>query len=196
MNSEQGVAMSQLSVLGQLAITAGVVFGLVGTVLGIMNTVHARRESRPRVRVRPRITIIVSRSRSRANNTVEHDVGLMELSNTGKIPVKGAMIGFLPKKRLGFLTTNRQGRIVVTPDAADGGPWPRQIDPDGSCSVRFDLGSLLSGDYRKELGPAFMKSESGRIFKSRRKDLRSFFRNADQWKARQEEAEAAPEKGG
>ena len=68
--------MSQLSLLEQAAILSGVVFGLVGTALGLMNTFHMRRESRPILRVQPCIRDMVIRYPNRPqDNFIEKDVG-------------------------------------------------------------------------------------------------------------------------
>lgn len=161
--------MSDTGVLQQVGIAVGVVSGLGGLVLGILNTIHQRRQSVPRLRVKPMVRDLVERSHGWGERgRVEHNVGLFELANVGRVAVVGSTVGFLARSK------GEQGLLVVSPPALDGGQWPRRIEPGETCCLRVKLEAPLQRDLLPGLGRAYASSATGEVFRASRRAMKDF----------------------
>ena len=79
-----------MSILQAIAIMVGVVSGVSGLAFGILNYLHQRDTSRPRIVVRPRVWNLIDRE----TKQTEENVGVMEVCNVGQVPVIGSTVGF------------------------------------------------------------------------------------------------------
>ena len=153
--------------LDQAGILVGVVAGVGGLVLGILNTAHQWRESTPRLRVRPFVRHLVTRyGGPTIKSDVERNVAGMELSNIGRIPIRGSILGFKGR--------SKKNAIVVTPTPIDEKPWPGVIEPGESRMIRLDLISAAESVLDQQMTHAIMTSQVGDTFRSSRRDMRRF----------------------
>jgi len=157
-----------MDALQAIAIVVGVVSGISGLVLGILNYVHQRDTTRPRLRVRPRIMHIVDRDPEIGGDMGEKNVGVMEICNVGNVPVIGNTIGFLSKRKGGT------GLLVVSPSSLTGDRWPGQIQPGHLVMLRMKLNGVVERVVRRALGPAFVSSAVWDLFRASRKDMKEF----------------------
>jgi hypothetical protein len=147
--------------LQAISIVVGVVSGISGLVLGILNYLAQRDSIRPRLRVRPRLISLINRE----TKTTENDITVMEVCNVGNVAVVGSSIGFLPKRK------GEKGYVVVSPDSVNGQAWPGELLPGRSIVLRMKLVSVSDPN---ELGRAFANTLVGDTFLSSRADLRKF----------------------
>ena len=153
-----------MSSLQTIAILVGVVSGVSGLVLGILNYLHQRDTTRPRVVVRPCVWSIRD-----SDTKLWKNVGVMEFRNVGCVPVIGEYFGF-PLRR------GREGAISVTPESINGSEWAAELKPQHVAMMRFKLEGLGNPDV---VGRAFAVTIVGDRFKASRRDMRNFVR---QWK--------------
>lgn len=157
-----------MEMLQAIGIMVGVVSGIAGLVLGILNHVHQRDTTRPRLRVRPRIMHIVDRDPDIGSDMSEKNVGVMEICNVGNVPVIGSTIGFLSKRKGG------KGLLVVSPSSLTGDRCPCQIQPGHMVMLRMKLNGVVEPVVRGEVGRAFVSSAVGDTFRASRKDMSQF----------------------
>ena len=154
-----------------VGIIVGVVSGVSGLVLGILNHLHQRDISCPRLVVRPRVLNIYD---SNSGETIAEEAGVMEIHNVGHVPVNGSIIGFHFRrgiKELLFKRGANPGGFVKNPKSINGVKWPGELRPQEVAMLRFNLDSLP--DVRK-LGPAFAKTIVDDIFTASKRDMRKF----------------------
>lgn len=157
-----------MDLLQTLGILVGVVSGIAGLVLGILNYLHQRDTSRPRLRVRPRIMHLVDRDPNVGRDMTEKNVGVMEICNVGNVPVIGGNIGFLPKRK------QEMGFLIVAPESLSGERWPCQIQPGQMIMLRMKLDNLVEPSNIGELGQAFVSTAVGDSFHASRRDMKRF----------------------
>lgn len=150
-----------MPLLETLAIIVGVVSGVSGLVLGILNYLHQRDTTRPRLRVRPRILTLVDRE----TKTSEKNVGAIEVCNVGNVPVIGSTVGFLGKRK------KDKGYLIITPEAINGLDWLQGLQPGQMVLLRMRLGELPKAE---QLGRAFASTIVGDSFTCSRRDMRKF----------------------
>jgi len=176
------------SLLATIAVIVGVVSGVVGVTLGIVNCVDQRRTKRPHLVVRPSVSDLVHPS-----GQVEKGVAMMEISNVGQIPVVGSSIGFEPRWQwvyriirflpqrmrasVGRFIGERQqslGQFIPMPIPMNGVTWTgHQLGPQQCSMLRFDLDGLPEA---RKLGRAYATTAVGDKFKANRRDMRVFAR--------------------
>jgi len=179
-----------MGVLQPIAIIVGVVSGVSGLVLGILNYWHQRVSARPRLVVRPFVCILgVDVEKGGLKKAA-----VVEICNIGHIPVVGSTFGFLPAWRaVDTVTTHlpsriRRGKLVqslqerLSPysvtfhqqeplytDAA----WQRELPPQHVAMLRVDLRAFPE---ELKIGRAFATTIVGDTFKARRRDMRKFIK--------------------
>lgn len=149
-----------MDIVQAIGILVGVVSGVSGLVLGILNYLHHRDTARPRLLVRPRVWNVVDRS----TREIEKNVGVMEVCNVGLLPVIGSTVGFLPKRKSG------KEFLIVSPDSLNGVGWPGELKPGNVAMLRMKLDGLDS----TELGRAFASTIVGDTFTASRAEMRTF----------------------
>jgi hypothetical protein len=87
-----------MNILQPIAIIVGVVSGVSGLVLGVLNYWHQRVSTRPRLVVRPYIL-------SESDSNVQY-VGYIEVYNVGNVAVVGGSAGFLYKTHINQFTSD------------------------------------------------------------------------------------------
>lgn len=153
-----------MSVLEAIAIIVGVVTGVSGLVLGILNHKHHRDTTRPRLIVRPRILTLVDRD----TKETEKNVGVIEVCNVGHVPVIGSTVGFKAKRK------GEKGYIIVAPKPINGEQWPGELKPGHVVMLRMLLDSLPNAG---QLGSAFATTIVGDTFVASKRDTRIFEEN-------------------
>jgi hypothetical protein len=175
-----------MSTLQAIGIIVGVVSGVSGVVLGIVNYWERRVSTRPRIVVRPRVWNLVDQH----TKQIEKNVAIMEIRNVGQVPVIGSTIGFLPRwewvraitrffpKRARssvakFMRGREQskGGIIPTPEPLNGLAWTVEVRPQHVAMLRFSLEGLPDTD---KLGRAFASTIVGDTFTASRRDMRAF----------------------
>lgn len=149
------------SMLEAIGIIVGVVSGVAGLVLGILNHMHQRDATRPRVTVRPRVVTIIDRNAK----AMEEHVGVMEVCNVGQVPVIGSTIGFLRGPG------GDQDIFIVTPQPINGVEWAGELRPQHVAMLRFRLDELPDGDV---IGPAYARTLVGDKFTATKRDMQKF----------------------
>lgn len=144
-----------------IAIIVGVVSGVSGLVLGILNYLHQRDTSRPRIVVRPRMWNLYD---SNTGRTIAQNAGVMEVCNVGQIPVAGSVIGFTLRRRKGVI-------FIPKPESLGGVEWRQELKPQHIAMLRFNADELPDA---RELGRAFFTTSVGDRFKASRRDMRRF----------------------
>lgn len=152
--------MRAMDVVQAIGILVGVVTGVSGLVLGILNYLHHRDTARPRLMVRPRVWNVVDRS----TKEVEKNVGVMEVCNVGLLPVIGSTVGFLPKRKGG------KGLLIVSSDSLNGVDWPGELKPGNVAMLRMRLDDLNA----HEIGRAYASTIVGDTFTATRAEMRKF----------------------
>ena len=94
---------------------------ILGAVLGVINTWHALDRSRVKLKVLPAHAIPVGG----ADPRLKFCIGVTNLS---AFPVTISEVGIL------YEGTNKRG-VFIEPFLADGGPWPRRLEPRSSVTV-------------------------------------------------------------
>jgi hypothetical protein len=102
-----------MSTFETISLVVAVVSGVSALVLGILNYVHQRDTSRPRLVVRPRVYDVY---RTGAGEVDEKNVAVMEICNVGQMSVIGSTIRFLPRWQwvyeiLRFLPKRASGEV-------------------------------------------------------------------------------------
>jgi len=159
--------------LEAIAIIVGVVSGVSGLVLGILNYLHQRDTARPRVRVYPWV-------RQDDGSPACEPSGIMIIKNVGHVPVIGSTMGFL-RTRVSTKDITFCGSQLV-----HGVDWTQELKPQHVTVLQFELGALPEGPG---LGPPFAKTKVGDIFKASRRQMRKF---AKKRKALSQPPSAAP----
>ena len=157
--------------LQAISIIVGVVSGISGLVLGILNYLAQRDSSRPRLQVRPRLISLIDRE----TKTTEHNITVMEVCNVGNVAVVGSSIGFLPKRK------GEKGHVIVSPHSISGQAWPGELLPGRAAVLRM---KMISVSDPNELGRAFASTLVGDTFRSSRADVRKFVQDLADVEAR------------
>jgi hypothetical protein len=159
---------STLSMLEQAGILTGVIAGVGGLALGVLNWFQQRSESRPRLRVRFSIMTMIDRTHG-PGGQVEHGVGVVEVANVGRLPVVASLVG--------VKTGGPTGALVVSPTSFGGEGLPTEIAPGHVCHLRCNVDSLQDAARTRKLKRAYVKSAVGDIFHGSRKEARQFARD-------------------
>ncbi|MCX5643269.1 MAG: hypothetical protein NTZ17_01080 [Phycisphaerae bacterium] len=146
--------------LQTIGIIVGVVSGVSGLVLGILNYLHQRDTTRPRIVVRPRVGEV-----HHSQTGWEKNVPFMEVCNVGQVPVIGATIGFLGRRGDDKPTIISKLKCITDVE------WPGELKPQHVAVLRFDLDNLPEAC---KLGRAFAMTIVGDEFKASRRDMRIF----------------------
>jgi hypothetical protein len=152
-----------MSTLQSIAIIVGVVSGVSGVVLGIVNYWERRVSTRPRIVVRPTVVGSVP------FKGFEHLTGsvIVHVSNVGQVPVIGAGIGFLRGRGPDF-----EFLFFETRSYSDD-KWPGELKPQHTAIVGFHLGEDLQ---RPKLRRLYAQTVVGDVFKASRRAMRRFDR--------------------
>lgn len=143
------------------AIIVGVVSGVSGLLLGILNYLEQRNITRPKLRVRPRVISLIDREEKKTEN----NVGVMEVSNIGSVPVIGSTIGFLAKRK------GEKGILVVSPQSINDKPLTGELKPGHVTVLRMSLENVPDPN---ELGRAYVATIVGDVFRCSRRDMKEF----------------------
>lgn len=157
--------------LETVAIIVGVVSGVTGLLLGILNQKHQRYISRPRLVVKPCVFDFYD---SNTGEIIAKAAGVMEICNIGQMPVYGSKIGFRARRGLKEILLRRGAKaayIVKNPEPVNGVPWPGELKPQHTALFRFDLDSLPD---TKKLGSAIAYTIVGDTFTASKRDMRKF----------------------
>ena len=147
-----------MGTLEAIAVIVGVVSGVSGLVLGILNYLHQRDTSRPRLVVRPGVWNLADCQRKR----IEKDIGVMEVRNVGQVPVIGSIIGF---------DGGDKRFVIASPEPLSDVRWPGELKPQHVATLRFKLEDLPD---TSKLGRAVAATAVGDMFKASRRDMRAF----------------------
>ncbi len=176
-----------MNILQPIAIIVGVVSGVSGFVLGVLNYIHQQNTTRPQIVVRPRVYYA---NRAATGRTIAENLVVLEICNKGLLPVTGSTIGFLPKPGvIGFLfrcpiikLVVRHGKIGVfmkslhkrwqggvtifpEPKPVGGRTWMSKLEPQERAIMQIGL-----PDTDKP-GRAFATTIVGETFKASRRDM-------------------------
>jgi hypothetical protein len=111
------------------AITLSV--AVLGAVLGIVNTWQGLDKSRLKLKVTPKHAIPVGGMDPRLTFCIE-------VTNLSVFPVTICDVGVF------YVGTNRRG-CIVQPILADGGSWPRRLEPRSSVAVYSQKPEMMDG---------------------------------------------------
>ncbi len=150
-----------MSTLQTIGIIVGVVSGVSGVVLGIVNYWERRVSTRPRIVVRPGVWGVFDDETKQTKG----NVGIMEVRNVGQVPVIGSTIGFLRRRG------QEKGVVNLAPKSINGVKWTDELKPQHVVLLHFKLEGLPDAD---KLGCAFVKTIIGDTFKASRRDMRKF----------------------
>jgi hypothetical protein len=150
-----------VDLLQSIASVIGVISGVAGLGLGILNFVHQRDTIRPRLRVRPKVLALLDRE----NKSVENDVGIMEVANIGRVSVIGSTVGFHRNRK------GEMGLVIVSPQPVTRGAWPGELKPGEVILLRMKLVKLPKPE---DLGRAFVKTMVDDVFTCSRRDMNEF----------------------
>jgi len=151
-----------MSPLETIAVIVGVVSGVSGLVLGILNYLHQRDTSRPRLVVR-------------LHAPSAHDLrmdAVVQVCNVGRVPV-------VLDGTIWFQRTRRQEKdpFCLTNEVITNiEKWPYKFKPQDAVWLQFNPDGLPN-----ELGRAFVKTVVGDKFKASRRDMREFARDRRKW---------------
>lgn len=150
-----------MELLTALGILTGVVTGVAGLVLGILNHVHLRNTTRPRVEVRARIGHIVDRNPTIGSDRSARNVGLLEIRNVGHIPIVGSLVGFMPP-------TEESGEAIffAAPTTVGGPEWGGTLSPGQCTMLQFKWEDLIVHMNAGILGRAYAQTAIGDNFKA------------------------------
>jgi hypothetical protein len=147
-----------MSTLQAIGIIIGVASGVSGLVLGILNYLHQRDTTRPRIVVR--LTRLPAKTPQQWTN-----VCFVQVSNVGQVPVMmKPIITLLPKR-------GQKDSLVVsfTPIKGGGLTDEFELNPQHAAWREFSLDKWPEG---RELGRAFVKSVIGDKFEASPREVR------------------------
>ena len=124
------------------AITLAV--AVLGAVLGIINTWHGLDKSRLKLKVTPKLAIPLGGFDPRLTFCIE-------VTNLGFFPVTVYDVGV-------YYTGTKDRGSIIQPFLADGGKWPRRLEPRSSVSVYSQTPTAPRGC---RIGCAYAKTECG-----------------------------------
>ncbi len=144
-----------MTTLEAIAVIVGVVSGISGLVLGILNYWHQRDTTRPRLVIR----LAPARIQEESTNA-----GIVQICNVGHVPVRiMRLIGLLP-------TPGHKGPLFVSAVPADGGKLTEDIElkPQNATILRFEM------PEGHQIGRVLVQSIVGDNFKISRREMRKF----------------------
>ena len=156
---------SNLAPLEAFALITGVVSGLGGLGLSVYNTVYARRGGKARLCARFSIMSFVDRTNG-PGGQVEEDVGVVTVSNLGRVPCVPTTVG--------IKVSGGKTLLVLDSTPIDGGSWPRELASGHAVMLRFVAKSLLEEIGENTLKRSFVCSQIGEVFHGSRKAMREF----------------------
>ncbi len=157
-----------MELLTALGILTGVATGVAGLVLGILNHVHLRNTTRPRVEVHARIRHIIDPNPTVGSDRNARNVGLMEIRNVGHIPIVGSLIGFMPP------TESGKAIIIYAPTTVGGSEWGEPLLPGQCTMLQFKWEELIVPMNAGTLGRAYAQTAIGDNFKATRESHKQF----------------------
>lgn len=159
-----------MSAIEQIGIVVGVVSGISGLFLGILNYRHQRSTARALLEVRPRVMHLVGRKSPFTDKaTTERNVAVMEVLNVGRIPVVGSMIGFVSSKR-----RDDNGIVIASPQSLEGAQWPGELAPGHKVTLRMETTSLIDLAREGKLKHAFVNTMVGDAFFAEQSYMQKF----------------------
>lgn len=147
-----------MSTLESIAVIVGVVSGVSGVALGLVNLWLRWATTRPR---------LVIRLAGPMRGLSTPAVCFVQVCNVGHVPVRMLRrIGFLPKR-------GQKGSFVISAVPEEGGRVTDELElsPQHAATLRFDMDSVPPG---RKLGRAFIESVIGDKFMANRRDMRRF----------------------
>jgi hypothetical protein len=132
--------------LAEITVVQGITLAIavLGAVLGVINTWQGLDKSRVKLLVRPKHAIPIGGVDPRLTFCIE-------VINLSAFAVTVEDVGVL------FKGTDHRGSVVM-PVLADGGPWPRRLEPRSSVTVYSQTPSAPSGTTIK---CAYAKTQCG-----------------------------------
>jgi hypothetical protein len=163
-------AATHPSLLESVAIIVGVVSGVSGLVLGILNYLHQRDASRPRLAVQ-----LYVQEQSFGGPKID---GLVGVCNVGSVPVMIDGIVFFQRTR------GHEENLYIFPEEVfrDNSKWPGELKPQDVAYLRFSADKLPEG---RKLGRVFIETMVGDRFKTSRRDMRRFVKQLEAARLRQ-----------
>lgn len=192
----------------QVTAVIGAVSGLSGLALGILNYLHQRDKSRPRLVVRPYLLCMGEVKDGKEVTTWQ---GIIEVRNTGHVPVVGATVGFLPGWRWRLITAvtkhlprhirestlvwslqrNEWHSVTVYQEepVRKGLEWQQEIAPQHIAMVRFNPVLLRAQPplipEEPRIGRAYARTVVGDVFRASRRDMRRFIQQVEEFRLSQ-----------
>jgi len=155
-----------MSTLQTIGIVVGMITGVSGFVLGVINCRRMRNAARASLVVRPRVKRVVD-----PHKQTEGYVGFMEVHNKGGKSAIDWTIGFLPRRR-------QDKEIVLNPEMQIAEiHLLDELEPQRRAEPHFRLEDLPDTN---ELGRAFARTKVGDTFKASRRDMRQFARQRNE----------------
>jgi hypothetical protein len=150
----------QMNILQTIVIIVGLLSGMSGLVLGVLNYWHQRDTTRPRILVRPGIGhyLVEKEDKTLAK---QEPMGIVEVCNIGRVPVVGGDIGIKEWHR------GRWSDSTFNYKSINGVEWPGELKPGYVAILEFDFRCL-----RGKLKTVFARTMIGDTFKASRRDMR------------------------
>jgi hypothetical protein len=144
-----------MSTLQAIAIIVGVVSGVSGLALGILNYIHQRDKSRPRLAVRVQVP-------DPKYPSIQQKLGLIIIDNVGQVPVMMRDYLFFDPPR-----GRKRGGFAVK--VAEDDELKGELKPQHKMMLTFTVDAMPKV---RDLGRAFVMTAIGDKFKATRRDMR------------------------
>jgi hypothetical protein len=120
---------------------------VLGAVLGVMNLLHERSQSKVKLRVVPKLAAVVDErgtiQRTKSASGPVDGIPCIEVINLSAFAVTVSEVGFTVKG-------NKKQRFATPmPELIDEKPWPRRLDSRESVSTYLSLPQQLAGRIDK-----------------------------------------------
>ncbi|MEN1705473.1 MAG: hypothetical protein AAGJ54_08185 [Planctomycetota bacterium] len=150
-------------------IIVGLVGGVVGTTLGILNYLDARRAAKPRLRIRMGLAHILPGNLLLKTPKAElGQTATIEVANTGLIPVRLSLLGCADKLPGG------ESIAFPKPISIHGKVPPCALEPGDRIIVGISTRQLLEHQEKARLPRGYVTTEIGDYFRQSRRDARAF----------------------
>jgi len=149
---------------------AGVVFGAVGTVLGIINFWRALIKDQTKIKVYPQLNAFLENDSEQDGKVVSVARMCVEVINLSDFPVTINDVGFILNKYL------RNGKVTfLDKQIMHGGKLPQRMEPRTSITVFHPNPALFINDAEKICG-AYATTQCGKEFRGGNKALKKFLK--------------------
>jgi hypothetical protein len=176
--------LAELSRLQDWGIAVGVVSGVGGLAIGIMNAIHQYHYNRPHLQVRFNVRTLIDRTFG-PGGEMEEDIGVLSIVNIGLLPAVPSSVG--------IRRTDGDTIYVVSPQSIGGGDFATQLDPGHARALRCILHDLMEPARNGQLRRAFVVTQAGDVFYGTRKEMRKFAAELEALDQRQRSASAGDE---